>query len=74
MTASVRRANAWRLPMMTLGLMAGILIGRSASSLWPGLIALALTMLAAPLTRGRSRVVMLAVLMAAIGCLAVYRA
>lgn len=49
------RLLAWLLPLSALALMLGILLGRAAVSMFPGLLALAAAILAVLLLRGRWR-------------------
>lgn len=64
-----RPAHPWLLPLSAAFLAAGILLGREADALWPGLAALGCGIPAALLLRRRGRLVALLACAAALGCM-----
>lgn len=62
------RRLAWMLPLSALALMLGILLGRTAESMLPGLLALAAAILAALLLRSKGRQVAVFMAVLALGC------
>ena len=67
-------ALRWLLPVMTLGLILGVMLGRGAESWLPPLAALSASLLAACLFPGRRRVLALILAFAALGTLVTWHA
>lgn len=67
-------AHPWLLPMMTLAMMAGILIGRSVGSCFPALAALLLCSTGAILARDRLRCLCICLAVLCVGCCVSWRA
>ena len=67
-------ALRWLLPVMTLGLILGVMLGRGAESWLPPLAALSASLLAACLFPGRRRVLALILASAALGALVTWHA
>lgn len=69
-----RSAHPWLLPLMTIALMAGVLIGRSAGSCVPALAALLLSAAGAILARDRLRSLCICLAALCAGCCVSWRA